>query len=50
MIKRKDLIECTKELIPFNEKDENINKRIEQLINNGYIAEDDKDKKILQYC
>ena len=50
VMKRNDLIDTVKEKMPFEEKDDNINKRLEQLINNRYISVDDKDKSLVKYC
>lgn len=50
VMKREDLISTVKEKMPFEEKDENVNKRIEQLINNRFISKDDNDNNILKYC
>ena len=52
VMKRNDLISVVKEKMPFEEKDEIINKRIEQLISNRYISIDEKDKdnNLLKYC
>ena len=50
IMKRIDLISAVKEKMPFEERDEIINKRIEQLISNRYISKDEKDNSILKYC
>ena len=50
VMKREDLINTVKEKMPFEEKDENVNKRIEQLINNRFISKDDNDNNLLKYC
>ena len=50
VMKRNDLISVVKEKMPFEERDEIINKRIDQLINNRYISIDDKDENMLKYC
>ena len=50
VMKRNDLISVVKEKMPFEERDEIINKRIDQLINNRYISIDDKDEAMLKYC
>ena len=50
VMKRNDLIDTVKEKMPFEEKDENINKRMEQLINNRYISVDEKDNSLIKYC
>ena len=50
VMKRNDLISVVKEKMPFEERDEIINKRIDQLINNRYISIDDKDETMLKYC
>ena len=49
VIKRNDLVSVVKEIMPYEERDENINKRIDQLINNRYISIDDKDNTLLKY-
>ena len=49
VMKRNDLINVVKEKMPFEERDEIINKRIDQLINNRYISVDDKDNDLLKY-
>ena len=49
VMKRNDLINVVKEKMPFEERDEIINKRIDQLINNRYISLDDKDNDLLKY-
>ena len=50
VMKREDLINTVKEKMPFEEKDDNVNKRIEQLINNRFISKDDNDNNLLKYC
>ena len=49
IMKRNELINIVKERMPFEEKDENINKRVDQLINNRYITKDDKDNDLIKY-
>ena len=49
-MKRNELISTVKEKMPFEEKDEVINKRVEQLISNRYISKDDNDADLLKYC
>ena len=36
--------------MPFDEKEDVINKRLEQLINNRYISKDEEDPSIIKYC
>ena len=50
IMKRNELISTVQDKMPFEEKVENINKRIEQLINNRYISKDEKDTSLLKYC
>lgn len=50
VMKRSDLINLANEKMPFDEKEEIINKRIEQLINNRYIQKDDEDPSLIKYC
>ena len=49
VMKRNDLINMVKDKMPFEEKDEIINKRIDQLLNNRYISKDDNDNELLKY-
>lgn len=49
-MKRNELISTVKDKMPFEEKDEIINKRVEQLISNRYISKDDNDADLLKYC
>ena len=50
VMKRNELINIVKDKMPFEERDDIINKRVEQLINNRYISKDDKDNDLLKYC
>ena len=47
---REDLVSSVKEKMPFEEKDEIVEKRIEQLIDNRYISRDEKKPNLLKYC
>ena len=50
VMKKSELITTVNEKMPFDEKEEIINKRIEQLINNRYITKDEEDPSIIKYC
>jgi len=49
-MKKKELIVTVNEKMPFEEKEEIINKRIEQLINNRYLSKDNDDPSLIKYC
>ena len=49
-MKKKELIATVNEKMPFEEKEEIINKRIEQLINNRYLSKDNDDPSLIKYC
>ena len=49
-MKKKELIATVNEKMPFEEKEEIINKRIEQLINNRYLSKDNEDPSLIKYC
>lgn len=49
-MKKKELISTVNEKMPFEEKEEIINKRIEQLINNRYLSKDNEDPSLIKYC
>ena len=49
-MKKSELITTVNEKMPFDEKEEIINKRIDQLINNRYITKDEEDPSIIKYC
>jgi len=49
IMKRNELINIVKERMPFEEKEEIINKRVDQLINNRYISKDDNDDNLIKY-
>ena len=50
VMKKKELIVTVNEKMPFEEKEEIINKRIEQLINNRYLSKDNEDSSLIKYC
>ena len=50
VMKRSELISTVNEKMPFDEKEEIINKRVDQLINNRYISKDDEDPSLIKYC
>ena len=50
VMKKSELITTVNEKMPFDEKEEIINKRIDQLINNRYITKDEEDPSIIKYC
>ena len=50
LMKKKELIALVNEKMPFEEKEDIINKRIELLINNRYITKDEQDPSIIKYC
>ena len=50
VMKKKELIVTVNEKMPFEEKEEIINKRIEQLINNRYLSKDNDDPSLIKYC
>ena len=50
VMKKSELISTVNEKMPFDEKEEIINKRIEQLINNRYISKDEEDRSLIKYC
>ena len=50
VMKRNELINMVKDKMPFEERDEIINKRVDQLINNRYISRDENDNDLLKYC
>ena len=50
VMKRSELISTVNEKMPFDEKEESINKRVDQLINNRYISKDDEDPSLIKYC
>ena len=50
VMKKSELISTVDEKMPFDEKEEIINKRIEQLINNRYISKDEEDRSLIKYC
>ena len=50
VMKKSELISTVNEKMPFEEKEEIINKRIEQLINNRYISKDEEDPSLIKYC
>ena len=50
VMKKSELITTVNEKMPFDEKEEIIDKRIEQLINNRYITKDEEDPSIIKYC
>ena len=50
VMKKSELISTVNEKMPFDEKEEIINKRIDQLINNRYITKDEEDPSIIKYC
>ena len=49
VMKKSELISTVNEKMPFEEKEEIINKRIEQLINNRYISKDEEDPSLIKY-
>ena len=50
VMKKNELINTVNEKMPFDEKEDVINKRLEQLINNRYISKDEEDPSIIKYC
>ena len=50
VMKKNELIVTVNEKMPFEEKEEIINKRIEQLINNRYLSKDNDDSSLIKYC
>ena len=50
VMKKNELIVTVNEKMPFEEKEEIINKRIEQLINNRYLSKDNGDSSLIKYC
>ena len=50
VMKKSELITTVNEKMPFDEKEEIINKRIDQLINNRYITKDEEEPSIIKYC
>jgi hypothetical protein len=50
IMNRNKIIELVLENLPFKSDKNEVEKRIEQLINNRYISKDEKDNEILKYC